>query len=302
MFVIRSIRELFRRVPAPVTARQSPPRGGLAVSLLLTVFVAVRLGVAQPIEPREVPFPRLDQALLAQQSAEQQRLLNEAVAGGLPLEVRAVGELVRRLGQAEASASTELGALRRRLERQARSVLGNHVDAMLRLRALQAHMFAEELSRWTGEPPPSAELVALGGTFPNRIAPLLKRGTRLPAAELAAAFRVRWTELTRLDQHVRFAPTANDLRLSARLRLRWAETLNGSERGALQLQTVQLLGELDAEYPKAFASGVAHYHAREYRAAFDQFALHLKQRPNGPWTLRAQNHATAAAARLLGAN
>jgi hypothetical protein len=88
--------------------------------------------------------------------------------------------------------------------------------------------------------------------------------------------------------------------LNARLKLRWAEGERGTDRHRLQLSTIQDLAKVDVNYPESFAIGVSLYQVGAYAEAFEYFAQHLRVHPDGPWTLRAQNHALAAAAIMVG--
>ena len=74
--------------------------------------------------------------------------------------------------------------------------------------------------------------------------------------------------------------------------------------GALVVLTLPLLGAMalasvDASYPSLLAAGIAQYRAGDYVASFDLLSEFLSKHDDGPWTLRAQNHRAAAAARLL---
>ena len=118
--------------------------------------------------------------------------------------------------------------------------------------------------------------------------------------ELAAAYRTRWNELVGLAGHASFAPTLDDVRLNARLQLRWAEALRPAERAHLTNKAIEQLAAADSEYPVAFARGVAEFQSGAYAEAFEHFRRHSVAHPDGPWSLRAQNHAQAAAALMVG--
>ena len=63
-----------------------------------------------------------------------------------------------------------------------------------------------------------------------------------------------------------------------------------------RLEKVKLLAKIDPEYPGEYARGVAAYRAGKYAISEDAFKKWLKDHPNGPFTLRAQNHLRAAIA------
>lgn len=326
MPVKRSLLRFIGSGPRSEDGKPTPvARWGMGVGLGLTILVAARLAVPQPIAPREVPLPSFERATLALEIAEHRARLSSLERTPLPLEVRSVGELVRRFGTAElppaelspaelgrpaeledtpelGESSDERRHVQRLIERQVQRVLvAGQVEGLLGLRALQTQRFLDAVRRWDGSMPPPQELAELSGRFASHVQPLSSPSrASLDELELAAAYRIRWTQLVGLNGHHAFAPTANDLRLHGRLRLRWAETLPVEQRRVSQLGAIRSLAEVSPDYPVAFASGVALYLAGSYAEAFDQFNAHSRQHPDGPWTLRARHHALAAATALLG--
>ncbi len=295
-----------QRGSAPASGADPRSRRNHAVlgGIVATVLLAVRLGLPGPVEPAEVPFPTLEAALLEAQLAERQRLRTGARAHRLPLSVRAVGELVRRAGRAEAARDADgLSALKLRLRRQVSAVrTESQVERLLELRELQTELFESAVSQWDGSEEVPSELLELGGGFAQHMqAFIAAERVSLVPMEIAAAFRLRWTELTGLSRDSAFAATANEQRLNARLRLRIAALTPEPSQGPALLRTIETLSQLDATYPASFARGVVYYQSRSFKEAFDAFKAHLDEHPDGPWTLRAQNHALASAQALLGA-
>jgi hypothetical protein len=48
-----------------------------------------------------------------------------------------------------------------------------------------------------------------------------------------------------------------------------------------------------------YASGIVLFQLNAPDQALDSFRAHLRKHPDGPWSLRARNYATACAERLL---
>ncbi|HEX2730922.1 MAG TPA: hypothetical protein VHM70_04930 [Polyangiaceae bacterium] len=268
----------------------------LALALALVIVLSARLSLPQAIAPHEIPLPVLDRQKQQAEAQVEEARASRAMREPLSRDVRSVGELVRRIGALEAQQPTD-GApledpehLRIEAARLARSLVqGGAQEALLELRALQTRLFVEAVSR----PERADELRELGGSFASRFGAL----GGAPKAELAAAYRSRWTELVGLAGTLVFAPTLNDVRLSARLRLRVAATLPDARH--LTSRTLDELGAADTEYPLEYARGVAEFRAGAYAESFAHFQQFLSTQPDGPWHLRAQNHAQAAAAYLV---
>ncbi len=286
--------------PAADTGAQ-PMRWGAAALLLTSVLLAARLALPQPIGPTEVPFPRVDAQSFEVEQARRAELLSDVRVAGLPQDSRAIGELVRRIGRAEyqrdfdetqylAAALTKLVRTHLRAQRE---------SELSRLRALQAALLADALLGWDGHTPPTSEQIELAGGLLHRLSDAWGGGVVLVREELEATSRVRWTTLLGLQHHLHFAPLVNDTRLSARLQLRLAEHQDPADRRRTELSVVESVAEVDGDYPKLLASGVVHFRAGDYPRAFENFTQHLRKHDDGPWRLRAQNYATAAAEQLV---
>lgn len=279
-----------------------PERRTTLACLAVALALVGLLGVPRPVEPRELPLPRVERQLLFAQQQREAALAREA-REGLALEVRAVGELFRRVGRTEAAGDMEAAgsaaeALRAAAAEAARLDAGR---PLLALRALQTELFLEAVGERAGEG--DQELAELGGTFERRARRAGWFTTDrflIPDDQLAALFRVRWSRLTGLSGSATFTPTLNDLRLYYDHRLRHPDaSLTRRDQLEAQLADVRALSALDEQYPGALASGVLLYQLGAIDQALESFRTHLRARPNGEWSLRARNYATACAAALF---
>lgn len=283
----------------------------VGAALCLLIVVCARLSLPLAIEPRDVPLPALDPERHAAGVALEAERCARAKREPLSRDVRSVGEFVRRLGALEAeragpvrdvealrSAEREYDALQRDATRLCRRLIREqHTESLLALRALQTELFIAAVASAATQPD-ATELTELGGSFSSYLRQL-PSGVPTPKQELAAAYRARWTQLVGLSDHPSFAPSLNDVRQNARLQLRWATRLPVPERSALSNKALEQLAAADPDYPVEFARGVAEYQAGAYAEAFEHFSRHGRVHPDGPWSLRARNHAQAAAALMV---
>jgi hypothetical protein len=256
------------------------------------------------VTPSDLPLPRVIWPLHTAQVRAEAALLR-ASGEGLPLSVRTVGELLRRLGQREAEGDANAArAVREQLVQAAKRAAGEAGGkALLELRALQTQLFLRALGEYRRTGQPGAEVRELSGALLEKAdrAGWL-RGKQLLAsdAELAAMFRIRWGEITALSQASAFRPTANDFRLFYGHRLRYPDAGPGrSDRISAQLRDVRALGKLDPSYPADLAAGILFYRLGAIDSALDSFRAHLRAHPDGEWTLRARNYVTACAEELF---
>lgn len=270
---------------------------GLAVVSAATLTAI--LAVPRPVEPDFVPLPVIDR--------EQQRLEGdieraraERAKAGLPLEVRAVGESLRRFGKS----ATATPALARQLSAQLRRLVDvaierHGAERLLELRALQAELFSAAIVQGDDERA-ARELEELGGSV---YAATVERGwlqTPLDRRELEAFFRMYWGETLGLVQQQPFAPTLNEWRVYYRFFLSRPLGEGPARKGDVQLHLgyVAALARHDQDYPARLARGVLFYQQAAFADAAAELRAHLERHPDGPWTLRARNHLAACGAAL----
>jgi hypothetical protein len=268
--------------------------GLLAVTMAV---VAAWLALPRPVSPSLVPVPQLDFREIARERERDRELADEARRSQLSFEVRAVGELVRRYGAATAAHQEALAldvqADLQRLVRRVREREG--AASLLKLRALQTGLFLGVVGQGRAPASTSRELAELAGDFTEQSRALHWQNETgqcsLSDDELWALYRVRWTRLAGLLKDVAFRPTLDEFRLYYRVSI-----VHAGGDDPRRLEAVTALGRMDPDYPTAFARGVLLYRMGRIRAASDAFSAHLAAHPNGPWALRARNHALAALA------
>jgi hypothetical protein len=275
----------------------------MGLGVVLAAALTALLVVPRQVEPQMLPPPRIDRGEQRNYlRLEQQR--SARARGGLPLEVRSVGEALRRFGQASFDGSAAAGQIRTQLQRLVQVALARHgTERLLELRGLQTELFINGLNAGSGgEPGP--ELRELGGS-------LLKAGLRhgwfapspwaADANELGSLFRVYWAEALGLSQAHPHAPTLNEWRVYYRFLLS-QPTAEGAERdGDLRrkLGYVAALAQHDQTYPAHLARGVLLYQRGVHAESAGEFRAHLQHEPDGPWVLRARNYLAACGAALI---
>ena len=272
---------------------------GLAIvsaALLSSVLV-----VPRRVEPELIPPPVIDRIEQAELDAREQSRSARARAG-LPKDVRAVGEAFRRFGRASFDSPEPPLLVQRQLQRLAQVVIVDYGDdALLDLRALQTDLFVQALLEGS-DAEPALEQRELGGRL---LVTGRQRGWFAPSStaagrdELASLFHVHWMEALGLLRHP-YAPTLNEWRVYYRFLLS-RPSLEGPEReGDLQrkLGYVAALAQHDQGYPSHLARGVLLYQRGSAAAAAAEFEAHLRDCPDGAWTLRAKNYLAACGALL----
>ncbi len=259
------------------------------------------LAVPRPVEPLLVPPPIVDREQ-QRLELETERARSARAKAGLPLEVRSVGEALRRLGASAVHSGTPLPQLSAQLRRLVGVAIERHgAERLLELRALQTELFSAALAR-RDEPDAAVEreLDELGGGF---FAALVARGWLESSAdrrEAEAAFRVHWAEALGLLQQHPYAPTLNEWRVYYRFMLSRPLGEGDARRrdAKLQLGYVAALAQHDRDYPARLARGVLLYQQGSFAEAAAELRAHLEQHPDGPWALRARNHLAACGAAL----
>jgi hypothetical protein len=272
----------------------------VGLAIVSAAVLSALLVVPRQVEPRWVPPPVIDR--VEQRASEQQEMTRRQLAlAGLPLEVRSVGEAFRRLGQASAAGQAAPELLQAQLRRLARTAIERAgEESLLSLRALETQLFVQAVARSDAEP--TAELRELGGALLARgrrngwFAPSPTAATR---AELETLFRVYWADALDLRRHP-FAPTLNEWRVYYRFLLAQPVRTGPEREQDLQLRLgyVAALARNDLAYPLHVARGVLLYQRGAPADAAAEFAAHLEQHPDGPWTLRVKNYLAACGAAL----
>jgi len=274
----------------------------VALSIVLAAALTAALVVPRGVAPEAVPEPIIDR--IEQTARDEQEAERAArAAGGLPFEVRSVGEAYRNWGRAAFAHEDVAPQLAEQLQRLAQVASHAHGDeSLLDLRALQAQLFVRSLALGS-EPEPTRERRELGGDF---FALGLEHGwfgsgpEAAEPHELLTLFRVHWADVLGLGRRHPFAPTLNEWRVYYRFLL--AQPISdGPEREGdvrRKLGYVAALAEHDRNYPFHLARGVLLYQLGNPLGAATELRAHLLQHPDGPWTLRARNYLAACGAAL----
>ncbi|HVZ36223.1 MAG TPA: hypothetical protein VG963_27535 [Polyangiaceae bacterium] len=274
----------------------------VGLSIVLSAAASALLVVPRAVEPDAVPPPVIDRSEQAR-LVEQETVRAERAARGLSFDVRQVGEAYRRWGASSFAGDGRAELLQSQLQRLARELLDRHLaEQLLDLRALQAQLFVRSLNERADLEPTlerrelGADLFALGrtrGWF----------GAARSAAdprEIGTLFRVHWAEVLGLTGQQPFAPTLNEWRVYYRFLLA-QPTAQGSEREGdvrRKLSYVAALARYDQNYPAHLARGILLYQGGSPPEAAQELGAHLRQHPDGPWTLRAKNYLAACGAAL----
>jgi hypothetical protein len=274
--------------------------GAITVGLVLA---AALLAVPRAAAPGLFPVPLID---VAEARATRQRfevLADRAEREGLPFETRAVGDGLRRLGAALSSAEGDTAFLSRLIaERVQAALAAGQIEALQRLRAVQARLFVRAVREYSWRGPAPSELAALGGDFVKRAT---KNGWAGPDGcvasddELTALFARRWAELTRLREDPHFKPTLGELRRYYRFLLLYPERSGGEmpvrERASMRLRYVDALGRRDTEYRVGLARGSLLGELGMMQESAQTLGQHLAGPGSFEWNLRARNYLLFAA-------
>jgi hypothetical protein len=265
-------------------------------------LLSASLVVPRAVPPVFVPPPVIDR-LEQRESWDVEAERARRARGGLPLEVRSVGEAFRRYGHAAYANPAVLPQNEAQLRRLAgEAIARGGLERLLELRALELELFQQALRSGGAEPTPEA--IELGGGLLQRG---LARGWFEPApagadpGELAALFRIYWAEVLGLMRQHPFMPTLNEWRAYYRFLLA-RPTPDGPDRdGDLgrKLEYVAALAQHDQEYPADLARGILLYQRGAPAAAATELRRHLQRFPDGPWALRAKNYLAACGALLI---
>lgn len=263
----------------------------LAVPSLGLAMIAAVLAVPRATEPRLVPQPQIHRQQRKQDLMKLHAQALEARTHPLPLALRELGELYRRIGRVQYAAQPDEAAIlawrshiwgaRRRL----------HDASLVQLRALQVELLVAATHHWEAQHAVSDDLIELGGDW-MKIAEQngWRTGHRfaLTTEQRTALALRRWTALAGLLNEAPYA-LPRDLELTELQVLDRAPLKDGpaSER---RLQIVRRYAALDPNYPAEFAEGVIFAQIGQRERAAGAFMRHLDHHPDGPYALRARNH------------
>jgi hypothetical protein len=268
------------------------------------VAAAAWLAVPRSAAPDVFPVPLVDVAEERATRARYAELADQAEREGLPFETRAVGDALRRLGLVLAGGSGDVEHSSRVLaERIELALSAKQQSALLRLRAVQARMFARAVHAHVAGSDPSQELQALGGDFVRRATSngwLGAHGFLGSEDELRALFVMRWSQLTRLRDDPALRPSLAELRRYYRFLLLYPEQTPGQdapalERAQLRLRYAAALARHDRDYPLSLARGCLFGQIGSGAESAQAFSGYLAGSNAGEWKLRARNHLLHAA-------
>lgn len=270
------------------------------VAIIMALFV-----IPRPETPNAVPLPPLDWRIFEQSERDRRARVARTMTQPLSVEIRGIGERVRRCGVLERDLTqAREGALEALL--QERSVLRKAVGSVVRagrseellaLRDLQSELLLQAMQSGAQE----ADRDELGGRLEHhvRTAGTLLLGSELRHATLHALFARRWAQLVGLEKHPAFRPTANEQRLMQRFRVRrLLEQPLANVSGEL-LAVLERTREFSPDFPVDYARGIVLYRTGAFGDALHAFGRHLQAHPEGRFALRARNFRLSAAAALV---
>jgi hypothetical protein len=275
--------------------------GAITVGMVLA---AALLAVPRAAPSGVFPVPLLDVADANAAREQSAQLVARAEREGLPFETRAVGDGVRRLGLALSGGRESAEHVSSVIEERVQTALrSGQLDALLRLRAVQAGLFVRAVRAHHFGDPPADELRALGGDFAARA---LRNGWASADGcvasddELVVLFERRWVEITHLKDEPRLRPTLGQLRRYYRFLLLHPEVAPGTtatpaDRASARLRYVEALAHRDTEYPVDLARGSLLAEMGMMPQSAQALSRYLARPGAASWNLRARNYLLDAA-------
>jgi hypothetical protein len=293
----------------------------LGVALVLGVLLLPRRAT-----PESVPLPVASAHELASIAAADHARAERARATPLPGPVRALGSALRDFHTMEArdADSRELYEARRKVDEAFLDAFHGGTEPILDLRAVQLEGFLDEMHRFeaTGEQTP--ELKALAGGFVRALTAggWCEGHSVAPEDDaLRTMFKQMWNSFLGLEGQPAMAPALDEQRALFAFDLSHAhpakqirDALDAARRGARdekaclavaegerraieswRLERIARLAAIDPSYPTEYARGVASYRRGDFGASAQAFRVWLRDHPDGPLALRAQNYLRAAA-------
>jgi hypothetical protein len=293
----------------------------LGVAFVLGVLLLPRRAL-----PEAVPLPVPDSGELVRIAAADQARAERAHREPLPGAVRALGTALRDFHTLEAADgdANSLYRAKQAVDAALLEVLGGGTEPLLELRAVQLEGFLEEMRRFQATGEQSPELKALAGGF---VRSLTAEGwcdghSVAPDDDaLRTMFKQMWNALLGVEGKAELAPALDEQRAVYAFYLSHArppkgmrEALDAARRGARdaaacasiaeaeraateswRLERISRLGAIDPAYPTEYARGVASYRRGDFGASVRAFQGWLRDHPDGPLALRAQNYLRGAA-------
>jgi hypothetical protein len=293
----------------------------LGVAFVLGVLLLPRRAL-----PESVPLPIVDTGELVRVEAADLARAERARTELLPGPVRALGTALRNFHTLEAmdGDTHDLYSAKQAMDNALIEALHGGAEPLLELRAVELEGFLEEMHRFESTGEQSAELKALAGAF---VRSLTSQGWCEGHAvapdddALRTMFKQMWNSLLGVEGKPEFAPTVDEQRALYAFYLSHArppkamrEALDAARRGARdatacaavaeadraateswRLERINRLGAIDPAYPTDYARGVASYRRGDFGASARDFESWLRDHPDGPLALRAQNFLRGAA-------
>ncbi|MDP9003118.1 MAG: hypothetical protein M3O46_23755 [Myxococcota bacterium] len=296
---------------------------------LVPVGVAVLLGlllIPRRAVPEGVPLPIADARAMQRVWVTDRELADQARREPLPGPVRALGSAIREFHSLEArdADARSLAEARRAVDVALVDAVPVDNEALLRLRAVELASFLDEVAHFEATGTESAELHALAGGF---VRSMRNEGwcdghtLAPPSPVLRVMFKQMWSAFIGLERSPDLAPTLDEQRSLYAFYLSHAhpskamrEAIGAARRGARdakacralvdaeraateswRLDRIARIAAIDPAYPADYARGVCAFGQGEYGASATAFRSWLRDHPQGPYALRAQNYLRAAA-------
>lgn len=294
----------------------------LGIGALLLLLMMPRATV-----PEAIPIPRVDERVLRRSAHDDDVRAAAAETTRLPTQVLAVGSAFRALNEAQARDATEAELIdAHRVLDAALRELGPDAkfeDDLCSLRALQTRHFLDAVEHWEATGETSDDLRALGGDFIRRLEGAgwaTKQHVLLSEHQRRIMFKTVWNAVMRVEARPAFSTTLDEQRALYAFYIahphppenrrelfeqqrREATTplscarANAEERRQTEMwrvDKIRKLAQIDAEYPGAFALGVAYYRAGRYDLSIEAFNAFIHAHPDGRYAILARNHLKAA--------
>jgi len=261
------------------------------------VLTFALLALPRASAPLTLPLPHIDRAEARRSVAAERELAARTAASGLPFEIRAVGESVRRIGRATVrgeDTAHERDDMRARVKTVAEA---NELGKLLELRAVQTEYFLTAMAEFEHTGKTNTDLDELGGDFVSEATKLgwLDERRRFvgDTSALVVLFHLRWADLLEKRGVFPFSPTLNEWRIYYRFLLEHPQRGSSGPSGgveAVRLRAAVALGRKDPEYPLDLARGYLFYELGDHETAASAYRSYLGRQDGGAYAVRARNH------------